>query len=72
MRKTLVIIMAVSFILTIITGIGESGPQHSGPAVAHIIITIVFIASVLAHLCLNRRACLRYLGVTNKPASSSG
>jgi|WetSurMetagenome_2_1015567.scaffolds.fasta_scaffold351339_2 hypothetical protein len=72
MRKTLIIIMAVTFILTIITGIAESNPAHGGPAVAHIIITIIFIASVLTHLWLNRKACLKYFSSAKKTAGSSG
>jgi hypothetical protein len=69
MRKALIIVMAVLFILTIITGIGESNPSHGGPAVAHITIVIMFIISILVHAWLNRKACLKYFNSSKKPAT---
>jgi hypothetical protein len=63
--------MLVLFILTIITGIGESSPRHSGPAVAHTIIVIMFIVSVLGHSWLNRKALRKYFSGADKPQKAS-
>jgi hypothetical protein len=71
MRKTLTVCMMVFFILTIITGIGESNPHHTGPAVAHIMIVILFVASVLSHAWLNRKAFRRYFAGSGKPENVS-
>jgi Kef-type K+ transport system membrane component KefB len=72
MRKTLTVGMLVLFILTIITGIGESRPQHTGPAVAHIMVVVLFILLVLAHAWLNRKALRRYFIGSGKQEESSG
>jgi hypothetical protein len=72
MRKFLTVGMLVLFILTIITGIGESSPQHTGPAVAHIMVVVLFILSVLAHAWLNRKALRRYFISTGKQEEASG
>jgi hypothetical protein len=61
MRRVNFIFMAILFILTIITGIAESSPSHGNPAVAHILLVILLVISLLVHLWLNRKACSRYL-----------
>jgi hypothetical protein len=60
MRKANFMIMAVLFILTIVTGIAESSPSHGRPAAAHILVVILLVVSLLVHLWLNRKACARY------------
>jgi Kef-type K+ transport system membrane component KefB len=67
MRKILMVGMMGLFILTIITGIGESSPRHTGPAVAHILMVVLFIVLVLAHAWLNRKAFRRYFAGTARP-----
>jgi hypothetical protein len=67
MRKILMVGMLVLFILTIITGIGESSPQHTGPAVAHISIVVLLIVLVLTHTWLNRKAFRRYFAGPIRP-----
>jgi Kef-type K+ transport system membrane component KefB len=71
-RKFLMVCMLVLFILTIVTGIGESSPQHTGPAVAHILVVVLFIVLVLTHGWFNRKAFRRYFTGTNKPEKASG
>ncbi len=60
MRKAICILSAILFILTMITGIAEASPQHAGSPVAHIFIVILFTATILAHIWINRKAVARY------------
>lgn len=66
MRRANFIVMAVLFIVTIVTGIAESSPSHGRPAVAHIFMVILLVISLLVHLWLNRKACARYFSASNK------
>lgn len=59
MRRFICIVMAVLFLATIITGIVEH--VHSGSSGCHIVIAILFIASTIAHVVVNRKTFARYL-----------
>ncbi len=51
--------MIILFLVTVITGIAESGGLHTGVA-------ILFVISTLAHVIVNRKPFARYLVVTVK------
>jgi hypothetical protein len=60
MRKALCLIMGVLFLITIITGFAESH-VHPGDAGLHTVVAVLFIASILVHAVINRKALARYL-----------
>jgi hypothetical protein len=66
MRRTISIAVPVLMLLSIITGIAESRPSHTGNPVLHIVIVILFIAAACAHAWLNRKALAKYLFGPNK------
>jgi hypothetical protein len=59
-RRTICIIMAISFLLTVITGLAESHvhPDRSG---IHTVFAILFIVSTLTHVVINRKSLARHL-----------
>ncbi len=62
MRRIIGITMAVTGILTIITGIGELAVHPASIPYHHIIISVLFVASAGIHIWLNRKAVGRYFG----------
>jgi hypothetical protein len=68
MRKAVCITMIVLFLVTIFSGIAESH-VHPGESGMHTFLAILFIASTLAHLAVNRKALVRYFSGQTKKAS---
>ncbi len=60
MRKTICIVMAVLFSVTVISGIAEAH-VHPGSSGLHTIMAVLFIVSILTHIVVNRKALARYL-----------
>ena len=58
MRRVSVVLMALSAVLVIITGIGESFPPHNGSAGHHLAAAVLFLAAVCIHGWYNRKAIL--------------
>jgi hypothetical protein len=54
--------MPLLALLSILSGIAESHPWHSGPPVMHIIIAVAFNISLIIHGWLNRRGIIKYYG----------
>jgi hypothetical protein len=48
-------------LLTVISGIVEALPRHSGLPVAHIVVATMFAILCLIHAGLNRRAIIKYI-----------
>ena len=67
MRRVVCIATAVLFLLTVITGIAESH-VHPGNTGVHVVMAILFIASTLAHVVVNRKPFARYLMGSAKKA----
>jgi hypothetical protein len=63
LRRFLALAMIFSGLLTVIGGIAESSPRHTGLPEFHIIMAIIFIVLSLWHIWLNRKVLLRYFGV---------
>ncbi len=61
MRRVICITMTALFLTTIIIAIVESH-VHPGRADHHIIVAVLFIVSAIAHVVLNWRTFVRYLG----------
>jgi len=61
MRRILFWILLASGLLTIITGIAESQTWHEGPAVAHIVISVIFILTIIIHLIFNHKVVTKYI-----------
>lgn len=59
MRRTVCIIMIISFFLTIFTGIAESN-VHPGQSGIHTVMAILFVISAFIHAWINRKAIVRY------------
>jgi hypothetical protein len=68
MRRFIGIAILVLFLATIFTGIAESH-IHPGNSGHHIVLSILFIAAILIHVALNRKAFARYLGVSTAKMS---
>ena len=65
MRRVVGIAMAILFLATIVTGIAE-GHVHPGNSGSHIVVAILFIASTITHIVINRKAFVRYLSTSNR------
>lgn len=61
MRRVLFLLMLILGVVTIISGIVEMSPRHTGPPVFHIVVASILAILCIIHLCLNRKAVLRYL-----------
>ncbi|MDD5312219.1 MAG: hypothetical protein PHO26_04205 [Dehalococcoidia bacterium] len=61
MRRIISIAMPLLMILSIVTGIAESQPSHTGKPVLHIAIVILFAVAACAHAWVNRKVLAKYL-----------
>jgi hypothetical protein len=59
MRRVLCIIMVVLLIVTIITGIADH--VRAGSSALHIVTSLLFIASTIFHVVINKKLFARYL-----------
>jgi hypothetical protein len=59
-RNISVIVMALSAVLVILTGIGEAFPSHTGPASHHIAAASLFFAASCVHGWGNRKTVTKY------------
>jgi hypothetical protein len=59
MRRFICISMMALFFLTIVTGFAESH-VHPGQSGIHTVMAILFIASTMTHIIINRKAFVRH------------
>jgi hypothetical protein len=66
-RKGICLIMGILFLVTIISGIVESH-VHPGNSGLHTVVAVLFIASIVIHVAINRKSFTRYFltGSANK------
>ncbi len=68
MRRFICIAMIALFSMTIFTGFAE-GHVHPGKSGIHTVLAILFVASTLAHVIINRKAFMRYFAGVPKTAN---
>ena len=60
MRRIAVILMLVSGLVAVISGIVEAIPRHSDRPLFHIFVSAIFVILCIIHIFLNRRAISKY------------
>ena len=60
MRQVVSMTMALSLVLSALTGIGEAAVHHNGIPAHHIAVSALFIVAACTHGWLNRKPLLKY------------
>jgi hypothetical protein len=60
MRRIISIIMSLTAVLTMISGIGEAISQHAGTSSPHVAVSVLFFLTACIHGWFNRRILLKY------------